>query len=230
MPHYRLHRDPKSSHQQISRRVRDLAASPVLDVGAAQGMFGQLMNGANIVIDAVEPNPQWADESRRHYRNVLVGTIEQVAVPDEKYRVIVCADVLEHTSDPVSVLKKLHDVASPDAMYLVSVPNVAHIAVRFLLLIGRFPKMDRGILDRTHLQFFTRDTAEAMLNSAGLRVRSINASGIPLDELWPSGENTWFYNALMRLQHVLIKLLPRLFAMQFIFEAERADGQGSTAR
>jgi 2-polyprenyl-3-methyl-5-hydroxy-6-metoxy-1,4-benzoquinol methylase len=222
MPHYRLHRDPRSSHQQISQRVRELARGPVLDVGAAQGMLGQLLSDSGLAIDAVEPNPQWAEACKPFYRNVMIGTIEESNVPAEKYKTIVCADVLEHTPDPVSVLKKLRAVAADDAVYLISVPNVAHLAVRMMLLCGKFPKMDRGILDRTHLQFFTCATASQMLKDAGLRVRRISATGVPLDELWKSGEGNLIYNLLVRMQHVAVAILPRLFAMQFIFEAEHA--------
>ncbi len=223
MPHYRLHRDPRSSHQRISSRVRELGQSPVLDVGAASGMLGQLLADSGLTVDAVEPNPDWAAQCKPHYRNVLVGTIEQAQVPDEKYRVIVCADVLEHTPDPVSVLTKLHSVAAPDAVYLLSLPNVAHLAVRMMLLFGKFPKMERGILDKTHLQFYTRTTAGQMLATAGLRIRKVWATGVPLDEVWKSGEGNLIYNAMMKTQHAFVALLPRLFAMQFIFEAVRAD-------
>jgi 2-polyprenyl-3-methyl-5-hydroxy-6-metoxy-1,4-benzoquinol methylase len=223
MPHYRLHRDPKSSHQQISKRVRELGCGPILDVGSAQGMLGELLQGSGLAIDAVEPYLPWATACRPNYRNVIVGTIEQAPIPSEKYRIIVCADVLEHTGDPVAVLKRIHEVAAPDAVYLISVPNVAHVAVRLMLLMGYFPKMERGILDRTHLQFFTSDTARKMLGDAGLEVREASTTGIPLDELWPRGEGTWLYNQLMRLQYGMVSLLPRLFAMQFVFEAVRAD-------
>jgi 2-polyprenyl-3-methyl-5-hydroxy-6-metoxy-1,4-benzoquinol methylase len=223
MPHYRLHRDPKSSHQQISRRVRALDRGPVLDVGAAQGMLGELLSGSGMVIDAVEPNPQWAQDCRAHYRNVMVGTVEDVPIPNEKYRVIVCADVLEHTADPVSVLGKIRRVAADDAIYLVSLPNVAHLAVRMMLLTGKFPKMERGILDKTHLQFFTRDTGKQMLEQAGLRVTNISATGVPLDEVFKSDNESLLQGMLTKSQHAAIAVLPRLFAMQFIFQAEHAD-------
>jgi 2-polyprenyl-3-methyl-5-hydroxy-6-metoxy-1,4-benzoquinol methylase len=225
MPHYRLHRDPRSSHQQISRRVRALGQSPVLDVGAAQGMLGELLFGSGLVIDAVEPNPQWADACRANYRKVLIGTIEDVPMPDEKYRVIVCADVLEHTADPAAVLGKIHRVAADDAVYLISLPNVAHLAVRMMLLFGRLSKMERGILDKTHLQFFTRATAMTMLQDAGLRVTGISATGVPLDEVFKSEKEGLIQKILNRAQYFAIAILPRLFAMQFIFEARRAEAK-----
>jgi SAM-dependent methyltransferase len=221
--------------------------------------------GSGVMIDAVEPNPAWAAECKPHYRNVLVGTIEDApieeavatgavagnaspasaenaatfaapgdanvaaseiaaagaAVQNEKYGVIVCADVLEHTPDPVGILKKLHRVAAPDAVYIISLPNIAHIAVRMMLLFGKFPKMERGILDKTHLQFLTQATAKQMLDQAGLQITRISSTGVPLDEIWPKGEGSMIYNALVGAQHAALAILPKLFAMQFVFEARR---------
>jgi 2-polyprenyl-3-methyl-5-hydroxy-6-metoxy-1,4-benzoquinol methylase len=222
MPHYRLHRDPRSSHQQISRRVKELGQGPILDVGAAQGMLGELLQGTGLVIDAVEPYAPWARACQPHYRHVVVGTIEQAPIPDQKYRTIVCADVLEHTNDPVAVLERIHEIAAPDAVYLISVPNVAHVAVRLMLLFGCFPKMQRGILDRTHLQFLTLDTARQLLAEADLKVQRYTGTPVPLDELWPAGEGTWIYDQLVHLQHGMVRMFPRLFAMQFVFEAVRS--------
>ncbi|MGA3067308.1 MAG: class I SAM-dependent methyltransferase, partial [Tepidisphaeraceae bacterium] len=188
MPHYRLHRDPRSSHQQISSRLRELGQAPILDVGAAQGMLGELLSGSGLAIDAVEMNPRWAEACKPNYRRVFTGQIETVAVPEESYRVIVCADVLEHTPDPLAVLRKLQTLAAPDAVYLISLPNLAHLAVRLMLLFGCFPRAERGILDKTHVHFYTRATARRLLHSAGLKVLRTGVTGVPLDELWPGGE------------------------------------------
>src|ERR1700704_2586217 len=98
--HYRSHRDPRSSHQQISRLVRQLGQSPVLDVGAAQGMLGKSLEGTGIVLDAVEANPEWAELARPYYRQVFPSYIEAAPLPERAYRVVVCADVLEHTANP----------------------------------------------------------------------------------------------------------------------------------
>jgi 2-polyprenyl-3-methyl-5-hydroxy-6-metoxy-1,4-benzoquinol methylase len=217
--HYRLHRDPRSSHQQIARIVRRLGATPILDVGAAQGILGQLAGGDGLVLDAVEPHPGWAERARPHYRAVYTSTIEAAPLAPASYRVVVCGDVLEHTVDPIAVLGELRRVATPDAIFVVSLPHVAHLAVRLMLLFGRFPQMERGILDRTHLHFYTRDTAEALLRAAGLRVARAYPTGIPLDELWPGGEGSPPYRLLQRLQWAALRLAPRLFAFQWIFVA-----------
>lgn len=220
--HYRLHQDPGSSHQQIAKAVRGLGRSPVLDVGAAQGTLGRLLSGSGLIVDAVEPNPAWARDCRPYYRSVVASGIEDAALPETGYKVIVCADILEHTVDPVAVLSRLQQVAAADAVYLVSLPNIAHLSVRLLLLLGRFPMMERGILDRTHLHFYTRDTARQMLENSGLRIRRVAATSVPLDELWKGGERNPLFRLMKQLQYFLVALLPRLFAFQFIFEAERS--------
>src|SRR4028119_30473 len=102
MLHYRLHRDRRSSHQQIVRLVRRLRREPVLDVGAAQGLLGRLLQHTELTVDAVEPNPDWAELARPFYRKVFAATIEAVALPADTYSTVVCADVLEHTVDPVA--------------------------------------------------------------------------------------------------------------------------------
>jgi 2-polyprenyl-3-methyl-5-hydroxy-6-metoxy-1,4-benzoquinol methylase len=71
---------------------------------------------------------------------------------------VVLADVLEHLPDPVRVLRSVHSLLNPGARIVVSVPNVAHVSVRAQLLFGRFRYSARGILDRTHLRFFTQRT------------------------------------------------------------------------
>lgn len=224
MLHYRLHRDPRSSHQQIARLVAGRGRGPVLDVGAAQGILGQLLRerGATLEIDGVEPNPAWAAHARPFYRRVIAAGIAEADLPPATYRTVVCADVLEHLPDPAAALAQLRRAATDDALFVVSVPNVAHLAVRLLLLAGRFPRMERGILDRTHLHFFTRDTAVALLRDAGLAVERVSATGIPLDELWPGGEGSRPYAALTRLQHLALALAPRLFGFQWVLVARAA--------
>lgn len=227
MLHYRLHKDPTSSHQQIARIIRQVGQSPILDVGAAQGFLGQLLEGSGKAIDAVEPNPTWAARAAAFYRQVWPTTVEDAPLPAHSYRTVVCADVLEHTADPVAVLQTLRNVATEDALFLISLPNVAHVAVRLLLLFGQFPQMERGILDRTHLHFWTRRTAREMLATAGLETLRVRPTPFPLDELWRSGEGTLLFTLLMRLQRLLLLVAPTLFAWQWVFMAR---GNGAETR
>ncbi len=224
MLHYRLHSDPKSSHQQLAQLVRRAGLSPILDVGAAQGFLGELLQGSGLQIDAVEPNRTWAERAAPFYRKVWAMPIEDAPLPAHAYRVVVCADVLEHTVDPLAVPRRLRDVAAPDALFLISLPNVAHLAVRLLLLFGQFPRMERGILDRTHLHFYTWRTASDLLAQAGLQRLRVRGTGFPLDEIWLSGEGSVPFTLLMRLQRLAPLVAPTLFAWQWVFAA-RATGQ-----
>ncbi|MCY2951016.1 MAG: class I SAM-dependent methyltransferase [Planctomycetota bacterium] len=221
MLHYRLHKDPRSSHQQIARLLNQLRPEPILDVGAAQGFLGRLLQGANLTIDAVEPNPQWAEHARPFYRNVFPSTVENADLPPKTYNAIVCADVLEHLIDPLATLRRLRTTAADNAVFIISLPNIAHLAIRMMLLTGQFPQMDRGPLDRTHLHFYTRDTAQDLLRDAGLRVEQVLTTPVPLDELWRRGESHPLFKATTRMQHALIDIAPRLFAFQWVFVARQ---------
>jgi 2-polyprenyl-3-methyl-5-hydroxy-6-metoxy-1,4-benzoquinol methylase len=222
MLHYRLHHDPKSSHQQISSYVRWAKRQPILDVGTAQGFLGQLLQESGLAIDALEPNPEWAECARPFYRNLQRSTVEDAQLPDDTYRVVVCADVLEHVVDPVAAIEVLKKASTDDAIFLISLPNVAHLAVRLMLLFGQFPHMERGILDRTHLHFYTLDTARAMLESAGLQVVRATPTGIPMDELFPKLKERPIFRVLMRTQHVMLRIAPRLFGFQWVFVLKKA--------
>jgi 2-polyprenyl-3-methyl-5-hydroxy-6-metoxy-1,4-benzoquinol methylase len=223
-PHYRLHQGPRSSHQQIVGLLRRLNRGPVLDVGAAQGMLGQQLQTSGLVMDAVEANPQWALAARPFYRRVLACPIETALkdLPSQTYNTIVCGDVLEHLADPVEVLRRLRELAMPDAAFVISLPNIAHLAVRLMLLLGSFGPMQRGPLDRTHLHFYTRTSARRMLEEAGLRVDEVLATPVPLEEALPGRERSILLRPLMELQRPLVRLLPRLFAFQWIFLARAA--------
>jgi len=188
----------------------------VLDVGAAQGILGQLLADSGITIDAIEPNTDWAEAAKPYYRRVMNSTVEAADLPDNTYDCIVCADVLEHLPDPLSTLERLRQAAKPDATFIISLPNVAHLAVRTMLLFGRFPKMERGILDKTHLQFFTKDTAKNLLFDAGLKVDRTLTTIVPLEDFG----NGVITKTMMGMQRLAVAALPRLFAMQWIFIAK----------
>lgn len=184
-------------------------------------MLGRALVGSGLTLDAIEMNPHWAKDAEPYYRRVFTSAVEDAPLEKGTYRTIVCGDVLEHTADPVAVLKRLVEASASDATFIVSVPNVTHLSIRLMLLAGYFPKMDRGILDRTHLQFFTRDTARDMLEQAGLRVTSSSATGVPIDELWKKGEGKLAFKAMLKMQHAALAVLPRVFGFQWVMTADR---------
>lgn len=221
---YVLHSDPRSSHQQIARIIRrfciNQTVDPILDVGASYGQLGYLLMMDYLTIDAVEPNKIWAQAAKRYYRFVFSSSIEEAPLQPNSYRMIVCADVLEHIADPISVIDELRKSATHNAVFIISLPNVAHIIGRFLLLIGKFPQMDRGIFDRTHLHFYTRDSATELLQQAGLKVIEYYSTPVPLPQIYTQWSDKWWMSVAMMLQQFAIKVAPRLFSYQWIMVAQ----------
>jgi 2-polyprenyl-3-methyl-5-hydroxy-6-metoxy-1,4-benzoquinol methylase len=105
--------------------------------------------------------------------DVIRGDVETMAIPYEKeqFDYIICADVLEHLRDPEGAIKRFLPYLKKEGCFIVSVPNVRYYAVCMMLMqYGRFDYADSGILDRTHLRFFTKDTAKEMLEKCGLEI------------------------------------------------------------
>jgi 2-polyprenyl-3-methyl-5-hydroxy-6-metoxy-1,4-benzoquinol methylase len=216
---YQLHSAWGSSHRLLASLARKYGRNPILDVGMAGGYLGQMLAGSGFVLDGIEPNPEFAAAAKPWYREVKCGRLEDVAL-DEEYGAIVFGDVLEHLTDPGGALVRMSEHLKPDGVLLISLPNIAHLSVRLLLLSGRFPRMDRGPLDRTHLHFFTRATAEALITEAGFRVIERRPTVVPLAGI--AGQR---WKPLARLvapaQQPMVRLLPGLFAYQWVFAARR---------
>ena len=98
----------------------------------------------------------------------------------EPFDVMIFGDVLEHLKNPLAVLRQLATSLKEDGAIIISLPNIANIYVRLSLLVGRFDYQERGILDRTHLRFFTRKTFCRFLQDAGLEAEELTATPIPL--------------------------------------------------
>ena len=94
---------------------------------------------------------------------------------------ILLPDVLEHLRHPEHLLRDCATLLKPNGSIVVSVPNVANITVRMALLCGQFRYAERGILDRTHLRFFTRSSARRLLNSNGYEVLETKSTVMPLE-------------------------------------------------
>jgi SAM-dependent methyltransferase len=115
---------------------------------------------------------------------LLEGSIERISLPfdENSLDVILCLDVLEHLIDPWEVVRKLHSILKPGGILICSIPNVRHYRASLpLLFLGRWQYTDHGILDKTHLRFFTRESAIELVACSGLVVDKINSTGL---EIW----------------------------------------------
>jgi 2-polyprenyl-3-methyl-5-hydroxy-6-metoxy-1,4-benzoquinol methylase len=166
---------------------------------------------AGLVVDGAELDPVAAEEARQVCRTVVVGDLQHLDLSTlPHYDVVLFGDTLEHLPDPGAVLARLRPRVKPGGVLVVSVPNIANWAIRLSLLAGRFRYTDRGILDRTHLRFYTRRTLIELLEGAGFRVVALKAS-VPL----PGISTAW----VCRLAHRVGNWRPSLFAYTFIATA-----------
>jgi len=160
-----------SSHQRVLELVPPGAV--VLDVGCASGYLArELVARGAAAVDGVEVEPEEAAAARSACRRVVVGSVEEPAIvaelPDAAYDAILFADVVEHLRHPEAAVAGVIPKLAPGGCIVISVPNVAHYSVRFGLLGGKFRYEDVGLLDRTHLRFFTRQSLADFLASVGL--------------------------------------------------------------
>lgn len=204
-----------AAHRLVLEEVPDGAR--VLDVGCATGYLAAELSRRGCAVDGIEFDPAAAQQARAHCREVVTGDLEAPATqasvaamlagawPD----VVICADVLEHLRDPWSVLAWLRTLLAPGGRAVVSVPNIAHWTARRALLRGRFDYADHGLLDRTHLRFFTRASAAELARRAGFAVRAERLAGapLPLESRVP---------ALGRVRDRCVCRYPELLALQFV--------------
>ncbi|SDA41934.1 Ubiquinone/menaquinone biosynthesis C-methylase UbiE [Butyrivibrio sp. INlla18] len=109
--------------------------------------------------------------------DVIQGDVENMEIPyqKEQFDYIICADVLEHLRNPEDTLKRFLPYLKKNGYFIISLPNVRYYAVCVMLMqFGRFDYADSGILDRTHLRFFTKDTAIEMIENCGLKIVSMD--------------------------------------------------------
>jgi len=151
------------------------SARSIIDVGCGGGGLGKTIKDArpDVQVRGIEMVPSAASRARKVLDDVFEGGLEG-GLPRDWPRpdCVLFADVLEHVVDPWSALRKWHDTLAPGGTVVVSLPNAAHREVMSELVRGKLEYKDAGVLDRTHLRFFTRDTAVELLEKAGFEVVS----------------------------------------------------------
>ena len=184
---YPIKADRHSSHSQILKQCGPGNGRRLLDVGCARGHLSAALANQGWNVTGIEYDASDAALAKDAGINVIVGTAEEaLASLNEKFDVIVFADVLEHFVHPLEVLKLATTRLAPNGRIVISIPNVAHLTVRLQLLLGSFTYTDRGILDRTHLHFYTKKTLKEMVANAGLSIAFVGATPAPIEEVLPA--------------------------------------------
>lgn len=198
----------------------------VLEVGCCNGSFGaELVKAGNRVtgVDAAPSVPLTAG-----YQNVYtadpeagLGPLTQSASgPVGKFDRVLMLDILEHLRDPSNLLENCKKVLAERGRVVLSVPNSVNLTVRLMVLFGSFEYSDRGILDWSHLRFFTARSIQALLKRHGYKITGRHSTVMPLERIIPMRSDSPVLKAGSRLLRVLTRLAPGLLAYEIVLVAE----------
>lgn len=197
--------------------------SRVLDLGTADGSVARALKDRGCTVWGIECDAQAAAAASEICDRVIVADLEAPEAFDrltgETFDIVLALDVLEHLRDPTPVLRRAATHLTANGVAIVSIPNVTHGALRLSLLEGRFNYTDQGLLDRTHLRFFDRRSAERLMGDAGLTIQQSLRVRRELDE-------TEIGISKERLSPELLETLardPDATTYQFVFVAGRQD-------
>jgi 2-polyprenyl-3-methyl-5-hydroxy-6-metoxy-1,4-benzoquinol methylase len=188
----------------------------VLEVGCSTGYISRLLVERKCDVTGVEVDPVAAERARAHCKDVFVLDLNSPSwlesLSDRRYEVVLLADVLEHLVDPWRVLREIAGLLEGGGSLVVSLPNLVYLVTRAKIALGEFNYTSTGILDHTHLRFFTLKTARDLIESSGYRITRFRAA--------VGGGRL---NARVRLVlELFARFAPGVFAYQMLFEAKRS--------
>ena len=216
--------DPFSSHRRIIDLTRSLpGVRRILDVGCGPGYTGASLAAMGYVVIGIDDRADICRLRALGYDTAFQLDIERDPVPPmAAFDLIIFGDILEHLRDPAQVLARLRPVLVPGGRIIVSVPNVAHWTVRLALLAGYFPACNRGILDRSHLRFFTFDSACRLVEAADFRIERTEVTPIPLPLLWEATAEGRPFAVLHMLNAWITRSWKRVLGYQILILASLA--------
>jgi SAM-dependent methyltransferase len=213
----------------------------VLDVGCGFATTAEFLQKLGNEVTGVESSPEACEVARTRIQRVIQSELQAADLAEEQFDVLIFADVLEHLAWPLRELQRYMRWLAPCGSVIISLPNVGLWSVRFAHLAGRWEYQETGVLDRTHLRFFTRRSARWLMSQAGLdETRVLYNPGlvrplVPLakkmlagdrgssapDALLKSRPYQLYLRLVYPVERVVASLWPGMLAFQMVFEAER---------
>lgn len=193
-------------------------ARKIFEIGCGYGNFGELVKRRHpdIKYYAMELAPEAAKVAATKLDHVFCGNIETACLVEGQFDCIIFGDVLEHLYDPLDVLRKVRSMLKPDGCVLCSVPNVQHHSILERLLAGDFQYQDMGLLDRTHIRFFTYASFIKLLLDAGYAPYIADVIAIqPQPEFFET-----FINGLNFIKQDVASAYYHMSAFQYIFKGK----------
>ncbi len=196
--------------------------SLILDLGCATGYFGQELKKKVCQTTGVEQDLSAVKIAKKYLQQVIIADLEEpngLKFPKQKFDYILMMDVLEHLRNRNELLSKVGRWLKRGGKLIISTPNIAHISIRLKLLFGDFTYTETGILDRTHVHFYTKNTLEEELYYSGWRIEQRYVSS-------DFGQIPFFGRILRKLpkyfQHLVTDLFPSLLGVQWIVSCQKA--------
>jgi methionine biosynthesis protein MetW len=222
---YEAKGSPSSSHGRILRWLAGRPPGRVLDLGCGDGHLAAQLKAAGhhvVGVDAAVDSRVKDSVDQFVQADLDLGLPPEVEGP---FDLVICADVLEHLRRPEFVLDELHRLVAPSGVVVVSVPNFAHWYPRLRVVAGRFDYDRRGILDHTHVRFFTRRSFERLVSDRGWAITRRGSTGIPLEVTERGGAPRSARDSdgilrqwALRADAAAVRARPTLFAYQFLYE------------
>ncbi|HYH07565.1 MAG TPA: class I SAM-dependent methyltransferase [Thermoanaerobaculia bacterium] len=209
----------------------------VLDAGCGFATTSAQIQKLGNEVTGIEDSAVACAVAAQRLSRVVNANLLDADLGDERFDVLIFADVLEHLPWPVGVLRRYLQWLKPDGSVIISLPNVGLWSVRFAHLLGRWEYQETGVLDRTHLRFFTRKTARWMMDQAELDEIGVTYNPglvrplVPLmkksvvssdpQALLNSRPYRLYVKTAYPVERAIASLWPGMLAFQMIFEAKR---------
>ncbi len=193
-------------------------AKCILEVGCAEGMTGkELKKRPGVFVAGIESNKNAAELARNVLDDVITGDIEEIEIPynPSSFDCIVFADVLEHLINPLAVLNKVNKILKKDGTIIMSIPNVQFYGVVHQLIEGNWTYQKEGILDETHLRFFTLKEIEKLVENAGLCIQRIEETLDPQYANFQSKDPSTFKLGRISINDLTPEEIRRFFVFQY---------------
>lgn len=213
---------PGSSHWWALEQIQQLQKrTHALDIGSGSGVMGRRLKELGwkqIFAVEIDDTARAATASYYDYSTAALNDLTE-----ERFNLIFLLDVLEHSTTPEELFAQAVALTAPGGTLLVSVPNIAHWSIRLRLLMGNFQYQERGLLDRTHVQFFTHRRLKQLVdNHPELANARYSGSIEPVELVLPP----WLWDNQLfeftsRCRQVIVRLQPRLLAYQHLLRVER---------
>ncbi|HZU26417.1 MAG TPA: bifunctional glycosyltransferase/class I SAM-dependent methyltransferase [Bryobacteraceae bacterium] len=209
-----------STHDYVRRLVG--SSHDVLQLASGDGHFGAELRKTGNRVTGVGPTPP--SEALDEFALADLETGLDGAVPelrDRRFDRVLLIDVLEHLRDPERILRECQALLRDNGQLIVSVPNAANITVRLMLLFGHFEYADRGILDRTHVRFFTWKSVRRLLERTGYRVSVEKVTVVPLELVTGLDPERFLMRAINRFLWFITGLMPSLLGYEIVLAARK---------